>query len=84
LLRLWRNLFRHPSEATHVGNPGHQDGRRGTPGMFVRLIDGSRVEVPDAEYAMTVEGGRVVFLDGNRQVLREFPWVDVVAYGRRR
>ena len=49
--------------------------------MFVRLANGKRIEIPDAEYAMP-EGGRVLFLDKNRKVLQEFPWGDVVAHGR--
>jgi len=52
--------------------------------MFVRLANGKRVEIPGAEYVLVKEGGVVSFLDANRQVLREFPWVDVVAHGRKR
>lgn len=50
--------------------------------MFVRLASGKRVEVPDAVYVQSLEGGRVLFLDETRQVLREFSWMDVVAHGR--
>jgi len=49
--------------------------------MFVRLANGKRAEIPDAAYVQSLEGGRVLFLDEKRQVVREFSWVDVVAYG---
>ena len=52
--------------------------------MFVRLVGGKRVEIPGAEYVVPREGGRTAFLDKDRQVLREFAWGDVVAYGRKK
>lgn len=52
--------------------------------MFVRLANGRRFEIRDAEYVVVKEGGVVSFLDEDRQVLREFPWTDVIAYGRKK
>ena len=52
--------------------------------MFVRLTNGKRVEIPGAEYVISKDGGRVLFLDKDRQALREFPWVDIVAYGEQK
>ena len=80
---LWRNPFvRASPKESQPHNVGHQQGRERHRGMFVRLANGKRVEIPGAEYVQSMEGGKVLFLDENRQVLRELPWVDVVAHGR--
>ena len=81
--RSWRNRF---ASAFFKGAQGRdavqQRARRPKAGMFVRLANGKRVEIPAAEYVQSLEGGRVLFLDENREVLREFSWIDVVAHGR--
>ena len=79
MFRFWRNPFR---LASSRGAQPPDDGQNC--GMFVRLANGKRVEIPGAEYVMTVEGGRVSFLNKNRKVLREFRWGEVVAHGRKR
>jgi hypothetical protein len=80
LARLWRNPFRSASstepQSTAAGRRGQQSG------MFVRLAGGRRIEIPDAAYVMPADG-RVVFLDDDRKVVQEFPWGDVVAYGKK-
>ncbi len=50
--------------------------------ITVRLTDGKKVKVPEAKYVLVEEGGRVVLLDEARQVVREFPWIAVVAYSQ--
>jgi hypothetical protein len=76
-------LRRVSSKEAQAQHGGEQQARRQEGGMFVRLANGKRIEIPDAEYAMP-EGGRVLFLDKNRKVLQEFPWGDVVAHGRKK
>ena len=48
--------------------------------VTVRLRDGKKVRIPDAQSVVVEEGGKIVLLDGARNTVREFPWVDVIAY----
>jgi hypothetical protein len=52
--------------------------------ITVRLKGGKKVKVLKAVYVLVEEGGRVVLLDEARQVVREFPWTEVVAYSQAR
>ena len=81
MFRRWPFRKDGPKE-TQAGNAALEAGRRQGPGMFVRLVGGKRVKITGAEYVVVKEGGGVVFLDENRQVLSQFPWVEVIAYGR--
>jgi hypothetical protein len=79
LLRLLRTLFGGSSSKDAEAQSTRENQRSG---MFVRLANGRRIEIAGAEYVIAEEGGRVLFLDRDREVLREFPWGDVVAHGR--
>jgi hypothetical protein len=85
MLSLWRTLLRRRSPE---GGEKHrvllaQGGGVGS-AMFVRFTNGTRLEIPGAEYVFSRADGRVVFLDKDRNTLREFPWGDVVAHGRKK
>jgi hypothetical protein len=68
------------SSSAETGGAVTKDGPR----MFVRTAGSGRIEIAGAEYAVVRNGGVVAFLDKDRQVLREFPWSEVIAYGHER
>ncbi len=48
--------------------------------VIVRLKDGKKLTVSEAEYVVVAQGGRIRLLDAKRALIRELPWGDVVAY----